>query len=231
MPRMSAQQSTADVAIVGLGRVGLPLALSFADRGLTCSASTTTRARLDAVRAGRMPFHETGAQELLDASRGGASRSPTAVADAAQARADRDHARHAVLLPHRDRHARHPLRARRPAAACSRPGHSLILRSTVAPGTTEFVAGYLRQAPRLRRRRGGVRRARARADRRGALPRGDRHAALHHRRRRRALRRGRRASCSRCSARRSCRRRRCRPSWRRSGRTSCATRTSRCPTC
>src|SRR5205807_3874768 len=23
------------------------------------------------------------------------------------------------------------------------PGHSLILRSTVAPGTTEFVAGYL----------------------------------------------------------------------------------------
>ena len=31
---MSVPQSSAEVAVVGLGRVGLPLALSFADRGL-----------------------------------------------------------------------------------------------------------------------------------------------------------------------------------------------------
>ena len=31
---MNAAQTTADVSVVGLGRVGLPLALSFADRGL-----------------------------------------------------------------------------------------------------------------------------------------------------------------------------------------------------
>ena len=31
---MTPSQSTADVSVVGLGRVGLPLALSFADRGL-----------------------------------------------------------------------------------------------------------------------------------------------------------------------------------------------------
>src|SRR6202008_4800502 len=31
-----------------------------------------------------------------------------------------------------------------------RPGHSLILRSTIAPGTTEFVAGYLEKQRGLR---------------------------------------------------------------------------------
>ena len=49
-----------------------------------------------------------------------------------------------------------------------RPGHTLVLRSTVAPGTTEFVAGYLEQQPRPRDRRRHVRRARAGADRRPA---------------------------------------------------------------
>ena len=31
-----------------------------------------------------------------------------------------------------------------------RPGHGLILRSTIAPGTTEFVAGYLEKRRGLR---------------------------------------------------------------------------------
>src|SRR5581483_6612554 len=31
-----------------------------------------------------------------------------------------------------------------------RPGHALILRSTIAPGTTEFVAGYLEKRRSLR---------------------------------------------------------------------------------
>ena len=71
------------------------------------------------------------------------------------------------------------LRAGPLADRCARPSR---------PGTTEFVAGYLEQAPRLRGRRGRVRRARARADRRRTLPRGDRHAAVHRRRRRRRAR-------------------------------------------
>ena len=110
-------------------------------------------------------------------------------------------------------------------------GHALVLRSTVAPGTTEFVAGYLAKhrgftvgedvfvahvPERIAAGRffeeidtlpciiGGV------GERSGEL------AA-------RAVRGA--------SARRSCRPRRSRPSSRRSGRTSCATRTSRCPTC
>src|SRR5450759_6023813 len=63
---MNASQSSADVSVVGLGRVGLPLALSFADRGLRVVGIDNDPSRLGAVRDGRMPFQETGAQELLE---------------------------------------------------------------------------------------------------------------------------------------------------------------------
>ena len=104
-----------------------------------------------------------------------------------------------------------------------------MLRSTVAPGTTEFVAGYLEKQ---RGFRVGEDIFVAHVPERIAA---DRfmdeiaHAAVHHRRRRRGARASARRGCSSRSARRSCRPRRCRPSWRRSGPTSCATRRSRCP--
>jgi len=55
-----------DVAIIGCGRVGLPLALAFADHGLRVMGVDKASDRLAAVRAGRMPFAEPGAQEALD---------------------------------------------------------------------------------------------------------------------------------------------------------------------
>ena len=57
---------TQSAAIVGLGRIGLPLAISFADRGVDVIGVDKDRARLDTVGEGRMPFEEPGAQELLD---------------------------------------------------------------------------------------------------------------------------------------------------------------------
>ncbi|MEA2411949.1 MAG: UDP-N-acetyl-D-mannosaminuronic acid dehydrogenase, partial [Thermoleophilaceae bacterium] len=54
------------VAIVGLGRVGLPLALSFADRGLDVVGIDKDPSVLQAISERRMPFHETGTQELLE---------------------------------------------------------------------------------------------------------------------------------------------------------------------
>ncbi|MEA2298286.1 MAG: UDP-N-acetyl-D-mannosaminuronic acid dehydrogenase [Solirubrobacteraceae bacterium] len=130
-----------DVSIVGLGRVGLPLALSFADRGLTVIGIDNDPTRLEALRAGQMPFQETGTQELLDRVDLDLS---DRVADAAQAR-------HIVItlgtpsFSHIEidmRDIRHALDDLLPVL---RTGHSLILRSTIAPGTTAFVAGYLRK--------------------------------------------------------------------------------------
>ena len=55
-----------DVSVIGLGRVGLPLALCFADAGLRVLGIDKDGDRLDALRAGRMPFREPGTGELLE---------------------------------------------------------------------------------------------------------------------------------------------------------------------
>src|ERR687887_995627 len=54
-----------DVAIIGCGRVGLPLALAFADRGLRTIGIEIDPRRLAAVRSARVPFAEPGAPEVL----------------------------------------------------------------------------------------------------------------------------------------------------------------------
>ena len=134
-----------NVAVVGLGRVGLPLALSFADRGIDVIGVEREQAVLEQVAAGRMPYRETGTQELLERVReSGRLQTTRTVQDAAGAdyivltlgtpahvhiEIDMSQIRQVVddLLP------------------VLREGQSLILRSTVAPGTTDWVAGYIEQ--------------------------------------------------------------------------------------
>jgi UDP-N-acetyl-D-mannosaminuronic acid dehydrogenase len=138
------------ISVIGLGRVGLPLALCFADRGFRVLGIDHDPAVLESLRAGRMPFDEAGTQELLDrATAGDKWELSDRAADAARARdivitigtpsfshieSDLRQVRAAVddLLPH------------------LRPGHGLHLRSTIAPGTTEFVAGYIEKRRDLR---------------------------------------------------------------------------------
>ena len=132
-----------DVAVIGLGRVGLPLALTFADHELFVLGVDKDADRLSTLRAGRMPFKEPGTEEMLTRVRGSERLNLSErAADAAQAEAivltlgtptfshieiDMSDIRTVLdaLLPH------------------LREGHLLVLRSTVAPHTTEFVAGYL----------------------------------------------------------------------------------------
>jgi UDP-N-acetyl-D-mannosaminuronic acid dehydrogenase len=132
-----------DVAVIGLGRVGLPLAITFADHGLSVLGVDNDAGRLATVRSARMPFKEPDTEaplaRVLDAGRLALSE---LAADAAQADAivltlgtptfshieiDMSDIRTVLdaLLPH------------------LREGHLVVLRSTVAPHTTEFVAGYL----------------------------------------------------------------------------------------
>jgi UDP-N-acetyl-D-mannosaminuronic acid dehydrogenase len=130
-----------DVAVIGLGRVGLPLALAFADAGLTVIGVDNDPARLEALRADRMPFDEPGAQEVLD-------RVSERIELTAHA-ADAHRARHIVLTLGTPAlsHIEIDLRQIRAVLDDLLPhltdGHALLLRSTIAPGTTEFVAGYL----------------------------------------------------------------------------------------
>ena len=54
-----------DVAVIGCGRVGLPLALAFADHGLRTLGVENDAERLAAVSERRMPFEEPGADDVL----------------------------------------------------------------------------------------------------------------------------------------------------------------------
>jgi UDP-N-acetyl-D-mannosaminuronic acid dehydrogenase len=140
---MSDLHTSADVSVIGLGRVGLPLALSFADRGLSTIGIDNDPARLGSVREGRMPFSETGAQELLErVHASGRLALSERVVDATRAK-------HIVItlgtpsFSHIEIDMRDIRSALDDLLGALAPGHSLTLRSTVAPGTTDFVAGYL----------------------------------------------------------------------------------------
>src|ERR671935_82272 len=133
------------VAVVGLGRIGLPLALSFADRGLDVVGVDKVPAALQSISSGRMPFEEPGTQELLErVLPSGRLRLTHRIEEAAGCE-------HIVLtlgtpaFSHIEidisdiRHVTDDL------LPLLREGHSLILRSTVAPGTTDWLAGYIEQ--------------------------------------------------------------------------------------
>jgi UDP-N-acetyl-D-mannosaminuronic acid dehydrogenase len=136
---------TSSVAIVGLGRVGLPLALSFADRGLEVIGIDKDPARLQAISDRRMPFHETGTQELLE--RVGLS-GRLELSERLSAAAAADHIVLTLGTPafsHIEIDIKQIRQALDELLPLFREGQTIILRSTVAPGTTEWVAGYLEQ--------------------------------------------------------------------------------------
>src|SRR5690242_9717882 len=133
------------VAVVGLGRIGLPLALSFADRGLDVTGVDKAPHTLESIASGRMPFEEPGAQELLDrVLASGRLRLTQRIEEAAACE-------HIVLtlgtpaFSHIEIDISDIRSVTDDLLPLLREGHSLILRSTVAPGTTDWLAGYIEQ--------------------------------------------------------------------------------------
>src|SRR3954469_855989 len=136
---------TQSAAIVGLGRIGLPLALSFADRGVDVIGVDRDRSRLDTIREGRMPFEEPGTKELLERVHGGEHlRLTDQISEAAEAD-------FIVLTLGTPAHVHLEIDISQIRSAVDdllpllREGQTLILRSTVAPGTTDWLAGYIEQ--------------------------------------------------------------------------------------
>jgi UDP-N-acetyl-D-mannosaminuronic acid dehydrogenase len=138
---------TATVAIIGMGRVGLPLGIAFAQAGLHVNGLDSDESRRRSIELGKMPFHEPGAEQpLLDVVNSGkftvhedpAEAIPGAdvvilsvgTPLAADLRADIGQLKQALatLAPH------------------LRPGQLLVQRSTVSPGTLlKIVRPFLRQ--------------------------------------------------------------------------------------
>ena len=228
----SLSRHAADVSVIGLGRVGLPLALSFADRGLT---RHRRRQRPRAARrrsaTAACPSTRPAPQEALDAR---CIRRPAADLSRPRRRCRR--------WPSTSSSRSERRRSRTSRSTCGdirsalddllpllRAGHALIAALDDRPGHDRLRRRLPRQAPRLR--------PSARTSSSPTAPSGSPPGASSRRSTRcrassaasaSAPARSSRA-CSRSSARRSCRRRRCRPSSRRSGRTSSATRTFALP--
>ena len=139
------------VSVIGLGRVGLPLALCFADRGLRVlgDRSRPGRARLDPGRPDAVRrIRDPGAARARARVR--ASRSQPSVRSTRRRRDDIVITIGTPSFSHIESDLRQVRAAVDDLLPMLRPGHALILRSTIAPGTTEFVAGYIEKRRRLR---------------------------------------------------------------------------------
>jgi UDP-N-acetyl-D-mannosaminuronic acid dehydrogenase len=133
-----------DVAVLGGGgHVGLPLSLALAEAGLQVGIYDIAQPTLDAIAAGRMPFLENGADELLDRVLG-TGRLELGGEPEMLGRAD------AVVMvigtpvdEFLGPSTRVFERAVDQIAPHIRDGALVVLRSTVYPGTTAYVAGEL----------------------------------------------------------------------------------------
>jgi UDP-N-acetyl-D-glucosamine dehydrogenase len=121
------------VGIVGIGYVGLPLAIAFAEAGHDVIAVDTSRARVDALARGESHVEDVPARTLR------------AVADSLHPTTDyaRLAATDAIVLcvptplsENREPDLTHVVSAASELAKHLRPGHLVVLESTTWPGTT-----------------------------------------------------------------------------------------------
>jgi UDP-N-acetyl-D-mannosaminuronic acid dehydrogenase len=133
-----------DIVIIGgCGHVGLPLGLAFANAGKSVVALDVDAAKVAQTNAGKMPFYDKGADELLpkvlESGRFRASTDPRVVSDA--------DAIVTVIGTPLDEHLNPRLDVFRVLVgeygSYMRDGQLLVLRSTVYPGTTNLVARSL----------------------------------------------------------------------------------------
>jgi UDP-N-acetyl-D-mannosaminuronic acid dehydrogenase len=136
-----------DLVIVGgCGHVGLPLALSLADCGYRVGINDIDQSKIDQVKAGKVPFKETGAEALL------ASLLPTGRLELSPDPAMLRRTRTVVLVigtpidEFMNPSVRIFDRVLDELTPYLQNGSLIVLRSTVFPGTSETVERRLRAA-------------------------------------------------------------------------------------
>jgi len=137
------------VAVIGLGRVGLPFALYLAQHGHTVQGIDNNVESVNALRDGRMPFREEGGQEALTATLGTRFFPGTDLAALRQVDTiivtlgtPVDDFNNPVFLP-----IENLLRAALPNMQA---GQLLVLRSTLAPGATEHLARLIERTTKFK---------------------------------------------------------------------------------
>jgi UDP-N-acetyl-D-mannosaminuronic acid dehydrogenase len=148
----AAAHDSADLTVVGGGgHVGVPLVLAFADAGFRVNVHDTNREVLATLQAGRLPFIEHGGEELLLRALAGGrlvfSSSPAEISPTGPVIITIGTPIDEFLNPVR-KVVQDCIDALLPHL---RDGQLLVMRSTVFPGTTDWLHGYLeRKGRRLR---------------------------------------------------------------------------------
>lgn len=131
--------------IGGAGRVGLPLALTFADCGLKTAICDIDSAKVRQIAGGHMPFQERGAEEMLRKTLASGN---LEVFDSAEVLASCESLVCIIGTPV-DEHLNPSFRGIHQAidrcAAHLRDGQIFVLRSTVFPGTSQHIQHYLQE--------------------------------------------------------------------------------------
>ena len=127
-------QRSATIGVLGLGYVGMPLALRYAEVGFRVLGFDIDPTKVDAINAGRSPLH--GLSDAVVARHAGRL---SATTDFASAR-DCDAILICVPTPlgaHREPDLSYIVRSMHSLAPYLHPGQAISLESTTYPGTTE----------------------------------------------------------------------------------------------
>ncbi|KKQ89469.1 MAG: UDP-glucose/GDP-mannose dehydrogenase [Candidatus Curtissbacteria bacterium GW2011_GWC2_38_9] len=135
--------------MVGIGRVGLPLALFLVDKGHTVYGIDVDSQKVNFILKGQMPFLEEGAETILRKNLNKSFLVSTDFANIAKTQiiiltlgtpVDENMNPSLVQID----------KALQSASPYFKRGQLLILRSTVSPGTTDYVKSYLNDLGKIK---------------------------------------------------------------------------------
>ena len=136
------QEFDYDVCIVGTGRVGLPLALSFIEQGLSVVGLDKDPQLRAAVNSGSMPFKEPGYDDLVSSGKLRVVDSPEVISQAANVIVTVG----TPLHNHIETDLSQIQNVLKELHEYLRQNQLICLRSTVAPGTTTYVKKWLERS-------------------------------------------------------------------------------------
>src|SRR3989344_618011 len=136
------------VAVIGIGRVGLPLALVLANKGFNVFGIGKNLTKMELINKGKMPFMEKGAGKVLKKVIG---KNFTATTDFSVI-AKSDYIILTLGTPIDEN--LNPVfdqinSALESTSKYLRPGQTLILRSTVSPRTTQYVKSVISEVSKI----------------------------------------------------------------------------------
>lgn len=137
------------IAVVGVGRVGLPLAIFLAEKGHSVHAIDVNKEKISHITQGKMPFMESGAEPLLKKHLNKSLYFSANFSNVSKAKV--------IILTLGtpvDENMNPSLVQIDNAVSSLLPffqeGQLLLLRSTVSPGTTNYVKSFIEESEKLK---------------------------------------------------------------------------------